>query len=56
MYALGFYVFNGEVKTYYLKVMSSDKLVLNCIDYILVNEFNDYTFYTHNFGSYGSTF
>ena len=36
--------------------ITSDELVLKCIDDMLVNEFNGYTFYTHNFGKYDSIF
>lgn len=57
VYALGFYVLGGKVKIYYLEDrISSEELVLRCIDDMLVNEFNNYTFYTHNFGSYDSIF
>ncbi len=44
-------------KTYYLHDgISSEELVLRCIDDMLVNEFNGNTFYTYNFGRYDSTF
>lgn len=57
VYALGFTVLGGKPKTYYLeKGMTSEDLVLNCLNEMLVNKYNGYVFYTHNFGNYDSTF
>jgi DNA polymerase type B, organellar and viral len=50
-------VLDGKAKTYYLEDgMTSDDLVLKCIDAMLVNDYKGYTFYTHNLGRYDSTF
>lgn len=57
VYALGFVVSGETPKTYYLDdKIGSDQLVLNCINDMLSNKYNGYTFYTHNFGRYDSTF
>jgi hypothetical protein len=57
VYALGFFVLGGTPKTYYLEDgISSDELVLKCLDDMLTNQFKGYTFYTHNFGRYDSIF
>ena len=55
VYALGLLGLDKDVKTYYLdNAITSEQLVLNCINYMLTNEYNGYTFYTHNFGQYDS--
>src|SRR6266700_2540046 len=57
VYALGFTVLGGKVQTYYLNEnITSEQLVLKCIDDMLVNQYNGYIFYTHNFGRYDSRF
>jgi hypothetical protein len=57
VYALGFKVLNQESRMYYMdNGVTSDQLVLQCIDDMLANEYNGYTFYTHNFGKYDSVF
>jgi hypothetical protein len=57
VYALGFTVLGGKVQTYYLNEnITSEQLVLKCIDDMLVNQYNGYIFYTHNFGRYDSKF
>ena len=57
VYALGFYVLGGSVKSYYLDdTMTSEELVLKYIDDMLINNYKGYTFYIHNFGRYDSTF
>ncbi len=62
VYAIGFFT-NLEVnkgenpKTFYVnEEKNSSSIVLNCIDYMLTNKYNDYTFYTHNFGGYDGIF
>jgi hypothetical protein len=57
VYALGFAILGKDSKTYYIdSSITSEQLVLKCINDMLVNELNGYTFYTHNFGRYDSTF
>jgi hypothetical protein len=57
VYALGFVILGEEPKTYYLNDgITSEQLVLNCLNDMLVNKYNGYTFYTHNFGNYDSIF
>lgn len=57
VYALGFAILGKDSKMYYIdNTITSEELVLKCINDMLVNELNGYTFYTHNFGRYDSTF
>ena len=57
VYALGFVALGEKAKVYYLdNNITSEQLVLNCLNDMLVNKYNGYTFYTHNFGRYDSTF
>lgn len=57
VYALGFAVLGEKSKTYYLDDgITSEELVLKCLNDMLINSYNGYTFYTHNFGRYDSTF
>lgn len=57
VYAIGFVGLHKNVKTYYLdNGITSEQLVLNCINDMLTNEYNGYTFYTHNLGRYDSIF
>jgi DNA polymerase type B, organellar and viral len=57
VYALGFATLDKNVKMYYLENgVTSEQLVLKCIDDMLVNQYNGYVFYTHNFGRYDARF
>lgn len=57
VYALGFAVLGEKSNTYYLdNGLTSEQLVLNCLNDMLTNKYNGFTFYTHNFGRYDSTF
>jgi hypothetical protein len=51
---LGYKIYKGEENKFYLgdtdKNESSDELILRCINTILVNKYNGYVFYAHNFG------
>jgi len=56
VYAVGYIVLNKEPKTFYLnESQDSDELLTTCIDNML-NEYNGYIFYTHNFGKFDSVF
>jgi hypothetical protein len=56
VYAIGYVVLNYGVKTFYLhKGKTSNDLLLDCIDELL-DKYNGYLFYTHNFGKYDSVF
>ena len=54
-YALGFYV-KGSTNLFYIKNKDSDKLIMKCIDSMLTDKYNGYTFYVHNFDRYDSYF
>ena len=54
-YALGFYV-KGSTNLFYIKNLDSDKLIMECIDSMLTDKYNGYTFYVHNFDKYDSYF
>ena len=55
-YAIGFYV-KDLLKTFYIeKDLNSDKLIMRCIDSMLVEKLHRYTFYVHNLGKYDSAF
>jgi hypothetical protein len=57
VYALGFAVLGEDSKTYYLdKGITSEQLVLKCLNDMLVNKYDGHVFYTHNFGKYDSIF
>jgi len=57
VYALGFAVLGEKSNTYYLDSgITSEQLVINCLNDMLTNKYNGFTFYTHNFGRYDSTF
>lgn len=61
VYALGYYTtIDIKPTLFYLtdinKEYDSEELVLNCIDQMLVNKYNNFTFYTHNFGRYDFIF
>ena len=57
VYALGFATLEKGSKMYYLdNDNTSEKLVIECLNDMLVNEYNGYIFYTHNFGKYDSIF
>jgi DNA polymerase type B, organellar and viral len=56
IYAIGFAVLNGDIKTFYLqKDQNSNDLLLDCFN-LLLNKYNGYIFYIHNFGKYDSIF
>ena len=47
-YAIGFYT-KDSVNTFYIGTeLNSDSLIMECIDKILVDKYNGYTFYIHN--------
>ena len=62
VFALGFCIYMGDVSMYYLSDYfdntpeSSNKLVLKCIDAMLVPDYNKYVFYVHNFGRFDAIF
>lgn len=57
IYALGYIVSGEKPKTFYIdKDMDSDKLLLKCLDSILIGKYDKCIFYTHNFGGYDSVF
>ncbi len=57
VYSLGFVTQGDNPIIYYIsKNQSSDNLVLRCLDNILINKYDGYTFYIHNFGGYDSIF
>ena len=52
VYALGFYV-NNYTKTFYIdKFLDSDSLIMRCLDSMLIEKYNGYTFYVHNLGRF----
>jgi hypothetical protein len=56
IYAIGFAILNGDIKTFYLqKDQNSNDLLLDCFN-LLLNKYNGYIFYIHNFGKYDSIF
>ena len=51
-YALGFYV-KDSMNTFYIdKDLNSDSLILMCLDAMLIDKYNGYTFYIHNLERY----
>ena len=60
VYALGFITaIDEEPKLYYLTDISdldSSKLILTCIDDMLVHKYNNFIFYVHNLGHYDIVF
>jgi DNA polymerase type B, organellar and viral len=55
-YALGFYV-KGSTNLFYInKNLDSNKLIMECLDSMLTDKYNGYTFYVHNFDKYDSYF
>ena len=47
-YAIGFYV-QGDLQCFYIdKNKNSDNLIISCLDGMLVEKYNGYTFYVHN--------
>jgi hypothetical protein len=56
VYAVGFIVIGKEPETFYLgKDQSSEDLVLYCLN-LMMDKYDGYLFYTHNFGKYDSIF
>jgi len=51
-YAIGFYA-KGKVETFYIdQNLNSDVLIKRCLDKMLSEEYNGYTFYVHNLAKY----
>ena len=51
-YAIGFYI-KDFVKTFYLESdLNSDNLIIKCINEMLTEKYNGYTFYVHNWTKY----
>jgi hypothetical protein len=56
VYAVGFMVLNKEPETFYLNNdQTSNDLLLDCIN-LMLEKYNGYIFYIHNFGKYDSVF
>jgi hypothetical protein len=56
VYAAGFYV-DRHAETFYIKDdLNSDKVILNCLDKMLVEKYRGYIFYIHNFGRFDAIF
>ena len=56
VYAIGYYA-NKKLETFYIsKDYDSDNLIIQCLDSILKESYNNYTFYLHNFGNYDAIF
>lgn len=51
-YAIGFYIKDLTNLFYIQEVLNSDKLIMKCLNAMLVYKYNGYTFYVHNFGKY----
>lgn len=62
IYAIGFCVNKSEPSMFYLTdsfdntLESSQRLVLKCIDAMLIPTYNNYIFYVHNFGRFDAIF
>ena len=55
-YAAGFYA-NNTVNTYYIdEDLNSDNVIIKCLDGMLIEKYNRYTFYVHNFGRFDVVF
>lgn len=56
VYAVGFKIFRGETRIFYKEPnISSEELLLECIREML-NKYNNYTFYVHNFHGFDSIY
>ena len=56
VYCLGFYTKNN-VNIYYVdKSLDSESLIIKCIDSMLKEKYNNYSFYVHNLGRFDITF
>jgi len=55
-YALGFYVKGSKNLFYINKDLDSNKLIMECLDSMLTDKYNRYTYYVHNFDKYDSYF
>lgn len=58
IYALGFCTGVNDYKLYYIDVLNktSEDLLINCINDMLVSKYNNYKFYVHNGGNYDFIF
>lgn len=64
VFALGFGIYMGNVSMYYLRdyfdnthdLENSNKLVIKCIESMLIPAYNKYIFYVHNFGRFDAIF
>ena len=58
VYAIGFYTRRYGVKTFYINpdTLDSNKLIIDCLDSMLVSKYTGYTLYTHNLGKLDITF
>lgn len=55
-YAAGFCVKN-TVNTFYIdEDLNSDNVIIKCLDAMLIDKYNRYTFYVHNFGRFDVVF
>lgn len=55
-YAAGFCV-NNTVNTFYIDDdLNSDNVIIKCLDGMLIDKYNRYTFYVHNFGRFDVVF
>lgn len=51
-YAIGFYTKNN-IKTFYIDSnLNSDNLIIKCLDNMLIDKYNGYSFYVHNWTKY----
>ena len=55
-YAIGFYA-KDDLNTYYInETLDSEELIMRCIDSMLKEKYNRYSFYVHNLGRFDATF
>jgi len=57
VYALGFKVLEGDKFLFYIKPgQTSDDLIIECIEKMLILKYHNYNFYVHNLNGYDSVF
>lgn len=58
VYAIGFYIRRYGVKTFYINpdTLDSNKLIMDCLDQMLVSKYTEYTLDTHNLGKFDIVF